>query len=42
MIQGACLVPPVTSWAGDWELVLGEEKRTPLKIKIRIKKHGGT
>ncbi len=33
-------MPPETSWAGDWELVLGEEKRTPLKIKRQIGKHG--
>jgi hypothetical protein len=38
--QRACLVLPETSWAGDWELVLGEEKRTPLEIKRQTGKHG--
>ncbi len=33
-------MPPETSWAGDWEPVLGEEKRTPLQIKRQIGKHG--
>jgi hypothetical protein len=33
-------VPPETRGAGDWELVLGEEKRTPLKIRRQIGKPG--